>query len=177
MTLVVRTGGRTAALVPALRAAVAELDPDLPLADLGTLEEVAARSVARPRLTAHVLGGFAVLALLLATVGIYGVVAYSVSRRTREIGLRIVLGADRGRVTRMVLAESVVPAVAGAAVGLAAALTLAHLLDALLFGVSPRDPLTFSAAAAGLVGVALAASWIPARRATRVAPTVALSAE
>jgi len=124
------------------------------------------------------MGGFAVIAQLLATIGIYGVVSYSAARRTREIGIRRALGADSTSVVGMIVREGVAPALVGVAVGLIAAFTLASFLDdGLLFQVSPRDPGTFGVIAVVLASVAIAAAWLPARRAARVAPTVALGAE
>jgi putative ABC transport system permease protein len=176
MSVVVRAA-EPERLPTVLRATVAELDPRLPLSDLLTFEEVVARSVARPRLTANLLGAFAALALLLAMVGVWGVVSYDTARRTREIALRLALGAGRRQVTGMVVADGARPVVLGAAVGLAAALLTARLLEGLLFEVSPTDPLTFAVVPTALLVVALLATWLPARRATRVEPSEALREE
>ena len=174
MTVVVRAAVDAAGLAPALRAAVAEMDPRLPVSNLRTMEEVVDRAVARPRLTASLLGAFGLVALLLAAVGIYGVVSYTVARRTREIGVRVALGAHRGQVVRLMVREGAAPAVLGAAVGLAAALAGAAALRGLLYGVSPTDPVSFTVLPLVLLAVAGLAAWVPARRATRVAPTEAL---
>jgi putative ABC transport system permease protein len=124
-----------------------------------------------------VLGGVATLGLVLAAIGIYGVLAYSVARRTREIGVRMALGAARDRVVSMVLRDSLAPVVVGSGVGIAAALLATRLMRAMLYGVSPTDPITFAVVTAVLIGVALLASAIPAMRAARVDPIVALREE
>jgi ABC-type antimicrobial peptide transport system permease subunit len=124
-----------------------------------------------------VLGGFASLGLLLAAIGIYGVLAYSVARRTREIGVRMALGAARRRVVRMVLRDSLVPVVAGSVVGIVVALVATRLMRAMLYGVSPTDPVTFAVVTLVLLGVAVLASAVPATRAARVDPIVALREE
>jgi putative ABC transport system permease protein len=177
LRVAVRTGIEPAALAPAVRRAVAEFDPDLPVYALATMNDVVAETLARPRLTAGLLGLFALLALLLAAVGIYGVVSYSVAGRTREIGVRLALGASRRAVLGMVVREGIRPVALGVALGLLLAWAGTRLLDALLFGVEPTDPLTFGVISGLLVAVGLVASLLPARRATRVQPTEALRAE
>lgn len=162
--------------VPAVRAALAEMDPALPLANLRTMEQVRRRALAGPRFITMLLSTFGAIALLLAAVGIYGVVAYSVARRTREIGVRRAMGAPAGRVAALMVREGTLPAVLGVVLGLVVARAVTGLLEGLLFGVPATDPLTFAVLAAALVGVALLASWIPARRALRVPPTEALRA-
>lgn len=183
LEFVVRTSGAPRAAVPAVRGAVAELDPALPLADLRTLEDVVAASVARPRLTANLMGSFGIVALLLAVIGVYGVVSYAVASRTREIGIRMALGADRGRVLKLVLRQGMGPVLAGGGAGLllsaAAAGSVPRLfedvpIDELLFGVSPTDPITYAGITALLLGAALLACWLPARRATCVDPASSL---
>jgi putative ABC transport system permease protein len=174
MVLAVRAEGDPASLVPAIRRALAELDPDLPLANVTTLEERKAASLARPRVNAAVLGGFALAALVLAAVGIYGVVAYGVVQRTRELGIRMALGAGGGTLLRMVIRQGMTPVVAGMLLGLLGALAGGRVLRTLLFGVGTGDPATFVLVTFFLIAVALAASYLPARRAARSDPMVAL---
>jgi len=138
------------------------------------MEQAISDSVARPRFRTGLLSAFAAIALLLAATGIYGVIAYSVAQRTQEIGIRMALGAHRADVLRLVLGQGTMLAIEGIGLGLAGALLLTRLLGSLLFAVSPTDPLTFAAVSIGLTGVALLASYIPARRATRIDPLVAL---
>jgi putative ABC transport system permease protein len=174
MVLAVRAHGDAASLVPAIRGSLAELDPDLPLADIATLEERKAVSLARPRVNAAVLGAFALAALLLAAVGIYGVVAYGVVQRTRELGIRMALGAGGGNLLTMVIRQGMTPVLVGMLLGLAAALAGGRVLRSLLFGVDATDPLSFAAVILFLAGVSLAAIYLPARRAARSDPMVAL---
>jgi len=164
-------------LLPAAREAVWSVNPNLPIASVRTLDEIAANSMARTSFTLVMLGIAAVVALFLGVVGIYGVISYIVSQRTREIGVRMAMGAEMGDVRRMVLRQALALTGGGVVVGLLAAAGLTRLMAALLYGVSPMDPMTFGSVAAGLSTVALAASWIPARRAARVDPVVALRAE
>jgi putative ABC transport system permease protein len=177
MVLAVRPEGDPASIVPAIRRSLAGIDPDLPLANVTTLEERKAASLARPRVNAAVLGGFALAALVLAAVGIYGVVAYGVVQRTRELGIRMALGAGGGLLLRMVIRQGMMPVLAGMALGLAGALAGGRLLRSLLFGVGPGDPGSFVAVTFFLVAVALAAIYLPARRAARSDPMVALRNE
>jgi putative ABC transport system permease protein len=177
MDIVVRTAGRPETIVPAVRAAVRQLDPELPLTNVRTMNEWIANSAANQRFNGLLLGMFAAVALVIAAVGIYGVLAYSVTQRTRELGVRLALGAQPGDVRRMVIREGMKLGLTGIAVGLAGAVALSHLLTALLFGIQPRDPATFGAVAAILIAIALAACYIPARRATRIDPVVALRDE
>lgn len=153
------------------------MDRDLPVYDVGTMDELLAESVGEPRFRTLLLTLFAAVGLLLAAVGIYGVMAYSVSQRTREIGLRMAMGAGRGSVLRRVLGEGLRLTIAGLAIGLAGALALTRSLSSLLFGISPTDPATFAVVAVVLTGVALAGSYVPARRAALVDPMEALRYE
>jgi putative ABC transport system permease protein len=177
MTILVRTANDPRLIAPAARAALQQLDPELPLAGVATMDQLLADSLSRSRFTMLLLGIFASVALLLAAVGIYGLIAYSVTQRTQELGIRIALGAQRRDVLRLVLAQGTRLTFLGVAIGLFAALALSRLLSTLLFAVSASDPLTFAGVAALLAVVALLACFIPARRATRVDPIVALRYE
>jgi predicted permease len=174
MDVVVRSDVPAESLLPAVRRRIHELDPELPLATVRTMDEWVSTSAAQPRLSAALLGLFAAAAVLIAAVGIYGVLAYSVSQRTREIGLRLALGARPEAVTRLVVSEGMRVALLGVALGLAGALALGRLIASLVYAVTPRDPVTFVSVAALLALVALAACALPARRAARVDPLVAL---
>ena len=174
LNLMVRASVPPQSLVPAIRAEVRQLDPALPVTGVQTLEEIVGASAASQRFNAVVLGGFAAAALLLAGVGIAGVLAISVSRRTQEIGIRLALGAHPRTVTRMVVREGMLLAAAGRAIGLPAAFAAARLLRSLLFETAPHDVLSFVSASIVLCGVALAACAIPAFRASRVSPVTAL---
>ena len=174
LALVVRTGSDPQRLVPLLRAAVQEINPDQPLNRIATMEQIVSDSVAQPRFYMLLLSAFAGLALALAAVGVYGVIAYSVTQRTHEIGIRMALGAKRSRVLRMIVGQAVGLAVAGVGIGLAAAAAATRVLARFLFGVKPIDALTFGAMAAVLIAVAVGASLVPARRATRIDPMIAL---
>jgi len=177
-TLLVRSAGAPAAVLPAVRGVITGLEPRMPVKDVRTMHELlAGRALLLPRFAASLAGGFGILALVLAVVGLYGVVSYTVGQRVKEIGIRVALGADRRRVARMVVGGGLRQASLGVAIGLALALAATRLLHGLLFGVGTADALTFGAVAVGLTGVALAASWIPARRAARVDPMVALRSE
>jgi putative ABC transport system permease protein len=174
MELVLRTSSDPAAVARAVRNAVHEMDKDQSVADIQTLDKVVSASLAQPRLNTLLLGAFAAVALLLAAIGIYGVMSYSVALRTREIGIRMALGAERGDVLKLVVKHGLILAMTGAAIGLIGALSLTRLMSSLLYGVQPSDPPTFLAVSVVLVGVALLSSYIPARRATKVDPMVAL---
>jgi putative ABC transport system permease protein len=176
-TLAVRTAGDPAALAAPIRQAIHELDPNQPLRSVATLSGVLSESIARDRFFTLLFGIFGGLALVLAAVGIYGVLAYSVGQRTREIGVRMALGARTTDVLRMVVGGGMLLVGAGVVLGTAAALLLTRVLQSQLYGISATDPLTFAAALAFLGAVALLASYLPARRATRVDPMVALRAE
>ena len=177
MNIVVRTSTPPLSLVPALRDALREIDKDQPMAKISTMDHLVANSVARSRFTMLLLSFFAGLALVLACVGIYGVMAYSVAQRTHEIGIRMALGAQRRDVLRVVLGQGARLAFIGVAIGVAAALLLTRLMAALVYGVSVTDPLTFAAVAFLLTLVALFACYVPARRAMRVDPMIALRYE
>jgi predicted permease len=177
LTLAVSTSGDPLAFAPAVRREVQALAPAVPVTQGSTLSAQIARSLVTERLMARILGAFATLALLLASIGLYGVLAYSVTRRTNEIGIRVALGAPRGTVLRSVLKESLTLVVIGVAIGVPAALMLTRLLSSLLYGVTPADPLVLGAAAGSLFAVALAAAAQPAWRAVRVDPLVALRHE
>jgi predicted permease len=174
MMLAVRTTADPLASVTAVKEQVAALDRDLPISAIQTMEQIVYGSVTQQRFNLTLLGTFAALALLLAAVGIYGVISYSVTQRTREIGVRMALGARARDVSRLVMRQGIKLALLGVALGLGGALALTRWMESLLFGVSPTDPLTFSAIALLLTAVALLACWLPARRATRVDPLVAL---
>ncbi len=175
--MVVRAGASQPVPFDTVRAALQEMNPDQVAFDPRTMDEVIAESLAGRRFSMLVFVVFAALALLLASVGIYGAIAYAVGQRTAEIGVRVALGARRGDVLRLVLGQGLKTALAGIAIGLAAALALTRLMAHLLHGVSATDPLTFAAVAVGLTAVALLASYLPARRATRIEPMVALRHE
>jgi len=174
---VVRTAGEPLAIAQAIRREVTALDKTVPIADVRPLDQIAGEPAAPRQFLMTLLAVFAALALVLAGVGIYGVMAYSVAQRSREFGIRMALGAQPGDVLRSVLAQGLSRAGIGLAIGSVAALALAHFMSSLLFQVQPTDPVTFTAVALGLFGLALLACYLPARRATRVDPMVALRYE
>jgi predicted permease len=177
MFLVVRSSGDAGRLADALRREIQAIDPGVTLAQAATMEEMLQLSISQPRFDTMLLALFAGVALLLASVGIYGLIAYSVAQRTHEIGVRIALGAGRADVVRMVVREGATLASFGIACGLGGALALTHLLKTMLFGIDATDTLTFLAAPAGLMLVVLLATFVPAVRATRISPVVALRCE
>jgi putative ABC transport system permease protein len=177
LTLVVRTGLDPVALAPAIRGAIHSLDANIPLSEIQTMDHVVAEANGQSRFYLILLGAFATVALVLAGVGIYGVMSYSVSRRTHEIGVRMALGAQGRDVLRLVVFQGIIQALAGVTVGLVGALALSRLMGGLLYGTQPTDPATFAAVVVVLSGVAIAASYIPARRAAKVDPMVALRYE
>ncbi len=177
LTYELRSPLSPAILAPALRAAVRKIDPDLPIVDIRTQQEQIDSTMQTERIFASLTTGFGMLALGLACVGIYGVMAYSVANRRNEIGIRVALGAQPGQVRGMILRESTWLAVAGIVVGVGAALLLTRLVKSMLYGIQPYDPLTMALGVLILLGVALTASWIPARRAARVQPMEALRHE
>jgi putative ABC transport system permease protein len=173
----VRTRQSPQAVVSTIAAAVRQIDPDAPLYNVATLDRILSNEVTLPRLYAVLVGVFASLAIVLAAVGVYGVVTYAVVQRTREIGIRMALGAQRRQVLQLMLRRTVAHAAAGIAIGLVAAAMLTRYLQALLFGVPPLDPMTFAGAAVMFALVAIVAAYIPARQATAVDPLVALRTE
>ena len=173
----VRTAGDPNMVVSAIRQALRNLDAALPMASVRTMDEWISSNAAQPRLNTTLLGVFAGIALLIAAIGIYGVLSYSVTQRTREIGLRMALGAQPSNVLRLVVREGMLVAAVGVGAGIAGALAVSRLLSTMLFGVAPRDPKTLAAVAVALAAIALAACCIPARRAARVDPIVALRDE
>jgi len=177
LSLHLRSAGDPAALIESVRRELRALDPQLPAARIRTLEEQRRNSLYSERVTALLLAAFGGLALLLAALGIYGVMAYSVTQRTREVGIRMALGAGAGDVLRLMLRQGAWLIVAGVALGVAGALAATRLIRSFLYEVSVTDPLTFVVAALLLAGVALLACWIPARRATKVDPMIALRCE
>ena len=177
MDIVVRTEGQPEAAISAVRRKIHDIDSELPVSNVRTMDEWVSNNAAQPRLNAALLGVFAGVALLIAAIGVYGVLAYSVNQRTREIGLRMALGAQQSGVVRWIVGQGMLVAGAGIAVGLVGAVALSRALAALLFGIQPRDPLTFTMVAAILSGVALAACLVPAWRAAQVDPIVALRDE
>jgi predicted permease len=176
-SIVVRALGDPTSLAGEVRRAVLAVDPRQPLSSMQTLETLIARSITRDRFAAWLLASFAALAAVLAAIGIYGLIAYSVARRTSELGLRMALGADRGAILRLVLGESLRLVCIGLAIGLVAALAVTRVLSTLLYEIEPRDPLTIGGAAALLAVTAIAAALLPAQRASRVDPMTALRSE
>lgn len=177
VAVVVRSSVEPESLVPALRQAVAEVDRTVPVADVKTLEHIVSESVTQPRFNLFLLGLFGCIALLLSAAGIYGVTAYTVTQRTHELGIRLALGAQVGDVLRLVLGQGMAVIAIGLALGLAASFALLRLMRSLLFGVGENDPLTFAAITLVLFLVALLACYVPARRATKVDPLIALRYE
>jgi ABC-type antimicrobial peptide transport system permease subunit len=175
--LVVRSATPASAALPMLRDAIWKLDPDILFTEDVPAEQVAATTVAPTRIGAMVLGAFGGLALLLAAVGLYGVVSHSVSRRTREVGIRMALGAERAQVLRLMLSEGGQLALVGAGLGALASAGVGKVLESLLYGVSSYDPVAYSVAAVLLLGVAFAANLVPALTAARVDPVRALRTE
>jgi predicted permease len=172
--VIVRATGNPASIAASARGVVRQLDPKLPVIQMRTMEEVADEVLAERRLPMTLMTVFAAIALVLAAVGLYGVMSYVVTARTREFGVRMALGAPRSAVTRLVMRQGLGTVLVGLTLGLAGAIAASQLLTGLLFGVKPLDPLTFGAVPAVLLAVAIAACWIPARRATRVDPLAAL---
>ena len=177
MYVVVRTTGVPLATTPAVRRELAQVDRDQPISDVRTMEERIARSLTPRRFNTVLLGLFAIPALLPAAVGIYGVVAYSVTERTHEIGVRVALGAQRRDVVGMVMRHGMMTAAMGTAIGIVEALVVTRVIAGLLFGVGAADPVTFTVIPLLLALVALTPCYVPARRATRVDPLQALRTE
>jgi len=172
-----RTWGNPAALASALREKVHELDKTATISNVHTVQEELERSLSRERLLGTITSLFGALALLLAVIGLYGLVAYGVARRTREFAIRIAVGAKAGGIVRLVLWEALWLLAAGTTIGLAAAWALGRVISSMLFGIEPADPLSAVVAVLVLAAVALVAAWIPARRASRILPMTALKYE
>jgi putative ABC transport system permease protein len=177
MTVLIRASGEPAQLTSVARAQVRAISKEPTIGQILPMESIVADALGPERLPMFLFGGFAVVALVLAAVGIYGVVAYSIVQRTREIGIRMALGAQPRDVLRLVVTQGLRPAVFGVGIGLAGAFASARAIATMLFGVSPADAMTFAAVTVLLLGVALFACWMPARRAMRVDPLVALRYE
>jgi len=177
MGVIVRTDGDPLAVAGPIRETVRAVDSDLPIVWMRTMDDIASASVARPRFLMMLLGLFAAVALALGAIGVYGVISHGVNQRTNEIGIRMALGAGSGAVAGMVVRQGLALALIGVVVGLAAAIAATRLMVGFLFNVSPTDPGTFTAVVGIMLGVVLAASYLPARRASRVDPLVALRME
>jgi predicted permease len=177
MTLVVRTATSPAGVATAVSNAVHQLDPEMPLRDILTMDDVVATSLSQQRFDTLLLGAFAALALILAAIGIYSVLSYSVKRRVSEIGVRMALGARLSDVLRMVVIEGMKPTLLGLVIGVVAALAFGRVMSSLIYQIAPSDPLTFAAVAVLLMVVGFLATVVPAYRATRVNPMVALRDE
>jgi predicted permease len=177
MNIVVRTQGEPALMTKRITDAIHAVDPQQPITSTFTLDDAIGEAVARPRLITVLLALFGAMGLVLGALGIYGVLAYLVNQRTREIGVRLALGAQSRDVVRMVVGRGVALAGIGVVIGLVCALALTRLMRGVLYDVSPSDPLTFGGVAVALFAVATLASWVPALRATRVDPLVALRSE
>jgi len=173
----VRFTGNSTGIFDSLRSIVRQMSRDQVIFGAQTMEQAISSSLATRRYSMMLLTGFAALALLLAAIGIYGVMSYVVGQRTQEIGIRMALGAQRAHVLRLILSRGVKMALLGAGIGLLAALALSRLIRELLYGISPADPLTFAAVALLLLFIALLACYLPARRAASVDPTLALRCE
>ena len=177
MTLVVRSASNPGSLVPGISNAVQDIDREIPVRDVLTMYELVANSLSQQRFNLLLLGAFAALALLLAAIGIYSVLSYSVRRRIQEIGIRLALGASLPDVFRMIVFEGMKPTLLGVTVGAIGALALGRVMSSFIYGIKPTDPVTFLAVAAVLAMVALCATVIPALRAIKVDPMTALRYE
>jgi putative ABC transport system permease protein len=177
MVIVVRSSGHPLALAEPIRRVIRRIDPTQPIADVRTMNDVIADTFSRQRFSTLLLAGFSGASLLLAAIGVYGILAYSVSERTRELGVRAAIGATPGRIVFLILRAATIPVIGGVAIGITGALALTGLLRSLLFDISPRDPLTFVFVPVMVVAVAFIAAYFPARRAARLAPMVVLRAE
>jgi ABC-type antimicrobial peptide transport system permease subunit len=177
MFLVIRTGSDPIQMTQAITREIEALDPEMPVFDLSSMDERLYDSLARRRFAMLLLGAFAVIALVLAAIGIYGVMVYSVNQRTHEIGIRMALGAQRRNILALVIRQALILASIGTAVGLTGAFALTRIMSSLLYGVSATDPLTFVMTPLVLGGTALLAAYVPARRAAKVDPMAALRCE
>ncbi len=174
MVIELHTASDPAAILPQVRSVIASIDRDLPLTDVRTMDQQVASTLANERIFAQLTGAFGIIALILAAIGVYGIMAYNVARRTGEIAIRMALGAQRTQVLTMVLRESITLALTGIVLGIAGALALARLIQSMLYGIAPSDPITLAASAILLLVIALAAALGPARRAAKVDPMQAL---
>jgi putative ABC transport system permease protein len=177
MDIIVKTNSNPMALVPAIKREVQQIDPDQPLGPVATLESLLDESLAPRRVNAVLLGTFSAVGLLLGVIGLYGVMSYTVSQRTQEIGVRIALGAQEGDVLKLILGEGMLLALAGTALGIVGAFGLTRLMSSMLFGISAADPLTYSSISLLIIVVALLACYLPARRAAKLSPMLALRYE
>jgi predicted permease len=175
--LVVHTSGESTAIVPTLRSILAELDPNIPLSDIATMEDMVGRSVGSARFLTVLVSVFAALALLLALAGVYGVQSYAVAQQTQEIGVRVAIGASKPQILGRVVFQAMRPALVGIVVGLGGALALSRLMATLLFQVEASDPVTYAGVAGLLMVAAVLSAWLPALRATRIDPVIAFRAE
>jgi len=174
MDVVLHTQGQPEAVIDDVRRVLRSLDPEMPMSNIKTMEEWLSTGAAQPRINATLVGVFAGVALLIAVIGIYGVLSYSVSQRTREIGVRMAIGAREENVLSLILRQGMMVAMAGIAAGVVCALLFSRVVESIVFGIQVRDPLTFLGAAAVLSVAAAIACYIPARRASRLDPIVAL---
>jgi ABC-type antimicrobial peptide transport system permease subunit len=175
--VVVRSANDPVTLVPQVRETVRQIDPDQPISNVRTMDQLLGELVAQRRFSMTLVGAFATLALILALIGAYGVTSYLVSQRTKEIGVRLALGADPSRVSKLVVGEGMRVAAVGVLAGVVIALLTTQLASGLLYGVSPRDPLTLGVVVVMLLAVSALANYVPARRAARVDPLTALRQE
>jgi putative ABC transport system permease protein len=177
MSLVIRSALDPLSHVEAIRDGIRQIDPNVPIYDVRTLDDLLSESFGPRRFNMYLLGCFAAVALVLASVGLFGVLAYLVSQRTRDIGIRLALGAARHDIVRLIVGQGMMLALGGAVLGITVAFATARVMQSLLFSVSPRDPVTFAAVPLVLIAIALVACYLPARRAMRVDPLVALRSE
>jgi putative ABC transport system permease protein len=175
--LAVRAHGDPAPLAESVKAALHDVNANVPIERASTLDDVVSRSIVEPRIYTFLLGTFAALAVMLAAIGLYGLISYTVSQRTHELGVRVALGAARSEIIRLVLGQGLRLAAVGAAAGLAGAFATTRLVASLVKNVEPNDPVTFALVTIVLLAAALIAAYLPARRAARVDPMVALRAE
>jgi ABC-type antimicrobial peptide transport system permease subunit len=175
--IVLRTKAAPEAALPSVRQIVRDLDPTLPFSNAATIDDLVEQSLQRPRSLSFLVGGFAIVALLLSIIGIYGVMAYYVQQHAKDISIRLALGGSQGNVLRLIVGQGMTVVAAGVAIGVAGATLLGRLMSSLLFGVGAGDPLTFVGVTALLLGVALAACYLPAGRAVAVEPAAVLRNE